>query len=405
MAGACVCVAAIGMGTVLWVVDDGVTEVVAAGDATAESVDELVADDVAVTSTPVESVTAEEPSTAVEQQQAAASDDVDVAVSVVDTASGARFVETDTRPSAVSFAGGSGVLLAPDGSGGYVGLAQRFGPSGVEAIGLSSPNGLDWSEEILDGIPEGATATLLDSYGGTHVAVFSQPSGSSNDVVIGVSEDMVNWSVGDPLPGSQVFALHLAVGPNGVVVLGDDFDRAVWSGSLNGEVESRSPLADVGTVHGITVVDGEFVIVGRSDGELVMLRSVDGVDWSSEPLAAPEAASAASLVRVTGGAIVLASVTDEEGGTTAFVSRDAGASWAAIEVDPVVGIGTASDNTALLSADDGVMTVTLFGSEDLAEVTLDLVSDARVEVLAVDDARVVMLQADDEGLTWVTVER
>ena len=306
-------------------------------------------------------------------------------------------IELGTTPTTVEFAGGSGVFVVPSG-GGYSGLAMSFTGSGATAIGLTSNDGLLWSEAELSGVPAGATATRLVEHAGGFVALFEQPSssGPGNNVLVGTSADLANWTLSDPLPGSDVFALHLVAGPGGVVVIGDDFDRAVWSGPIGGPYVAQASLDSLGAVLGVTVVDGEFLIVGRSAAEgNVTLRSADGIDWEQSPLAVP-AGSDPGILRVAGASLVAGAASDTD---SSYVSDDGGVTWAPIDVGPISEVATGGDTTAFLSASQP--TVTVSNGTTLSTVGVEFGAADRVSLLSVDDERVILLADTEDGLHWI----
>jgi len=182
---------------------------------------------------------------------------------------GAALLESDNttmtvekRESAVGLASGSGVLVVPT-SNGYVGLAAAFGNQ-TTAIGISSNNGLDWESAVLNGVPAGATASVLHEYTGTYVAMFERFNAetSTRETYVATSADAVTWEA-TLIPGGQVFATDMAVGSNGVVVIGDNDDPAIWAGPIGGPYQRTTSLAAT-ALTGVTTVDEQFLVAGRT---------------------------------------------------------------------------------------------------------------------------------------------
>ncbi len=426
MGSGVMCVAVLLFGAFLATRTDDVTEVVAADDdaaaevvdgaasasATADAVTDGAALDGAIDSVSEDSSSAAGASMASESgidTDVVASDDADVdtdstPVVALELQVDESPMDVETRESAVAFAGGSGVLLVADDTGGYKALASRFEAAGAAPIGLESSNGLDWSEVEVDGVPAGATATLLESYDGTHVGLFSKSNGAGNDVYVGTSTDLFTWTLSDPLAGSEVFAQHLAVGPGGVLVLGDDFDKAVWAGPIGGPYVAQPALDQLGGIVGVTVVDDEFVVVGRSGGDLMVLRSADGSEFTEMVLSSPGEPGANQMVRVVDGTIVLSSITDEAGAAT-FISSDAGLTWTALELGQVSSVGASASTRGFLSGSDAGATMTFADDSTVATATIDVAAPDRLELLAVGTDEAVMLATTEDGLTWITVQR
>ena len=193
----------------------------------------------------------------------------------------------ETRSSAVAFFGSSGVLITQTG-GGFGGIATRFVDSGAETLGLASSNGLDWEEVAIAGIPEGATPVSLETFEGTHVAVFERNVLGERSAWVGTSSDLVNWDLSDPLEGDFVVAQQLLVGPNGVVIIGDIEEPDVWSGPIGGPYEAREQLP-TDSSGPASVIDGEFVVLGFDADvfERTLLSSTDGITWTGEPFVDP----------------------------------------------------------------------------------------------------------------------
>lgn len=301
---------------------------------------------------PVEEV--EESDESVAQTEPAERSDVatsEVEVDAVSSALQAASASDDVaiRASAVDFAGGSGVFVTPT-SNGFGGLATRFGANGAEVIGIASPNGLDWAEVDLSGLPEAAAPVALDSFGGTYLAQLESSAGGNRTTWVATSSDLVTWQVSNPLEGDFVVAQHLLVGPGGVVLLGDDVEPDVWSGPIGGPyvLQEQLPTRSIGPAN---VVDGQFLVLGADSesGEEVLFSSDDGITWTSEP------SDGASIP-----------------GSDAFSSGSfLGAENQLIEVGP----------------------------------TLGLEESGRFSVVAVDGDQAVVLVDTEDGLIWATIQR
>ena len=303
------------------------------------------------------------------------------------------------RESAVAFAGGSGVLIEFTANGQYRGLASRFGDSGATAIGISSSNGLDWEEFSISGVPSAATATHLASHNGVFVALFSQPSatGSGNEVLVGTSADLATWELSVPLSGNEVFPQHLAVGPSGVLILGDDVDRARWSGPIGGPYESGQPLTDLDMISGVSVASDGFVAVGfgRELGATVVAIGTDG-EVSAAPIGLPNDVDAVAADVADGAVFVTAS------DASTFISGDAGLSWTRVELGSAL-LASAADGTtrAMLSSP---FNVTVLRGDDLATTAIDTNPGDRVELLAVNGDEALLLATSEGALSWIVVE-
>ena len=323
-------------------------------------------------------------------------------------ANGTSSAEVETRTSAVDFFGSSGVLIAPT-SDGLAGVASRFTDSGIEAIGLVSSNGLDWDEVPLTGIADGAVATALESYSGTHVATFERNVSGERSTWVGTSTDLVNWELSDPLVGDFVVAQQLLVGPNGVVVLGDMTEPDVWSGPIGGPYEARDqvPARSIGAA---AVIDGEFVVLGVAleESEEVLFHSTDGLSWTSESneVSSPTVAGSGIFSFGDEGAVVFNPLE----GATSYVSSDLGATWT--EIDHGGGLSGlalqasgANGATGILAGSDS-LTVVLADNESvsIAEVP-DVGVVNRSSLVSVEADRAVVLIETEAGLTWAVVSR
>ena len=319
----------------------------------------------------------------------------------------------ETRSSAVSFFGSSGVLITQTDAG-FAGLATRFGDSGAETLGLASPNGLDWEEVVLDGPPEGATAVSLETFQGTHVAVFERNVLGERAAWVGTSNDLVSWELSDPLEGGFVIAQHLLVGPNGVVILGDSEEPDVWVGPIGGPYVAQEQVP-TDFIAFPEVVDGEFVVFGfdSATAERQILRSMDGITWTAEVFVDDGSLSPGALSGEARGGLqfgrTLFSLPGSEG-TTSYVSRDLGETWTAIEHGP--GIGNETRLGDFIASDEAVA---FFGGEDLftvvfssgGEVTVvelpDVATVRRANFISIDVEQVIVLVETEAGLDWIVV--
>lgn len=316
-------------------------------------------------------------------------------------------VTVETRPSAVDFAGGSGVLVVETDSG-YAGLAGRFGGAdGVATIGLRSENGLDWSEVEVTGVPAGATATLLREFDGTHVAMFSRFDADEqrNIVTISTSTDLVSWSQGRALPDSGEVAVDMAVGPAGVLVVGMAPDPVVWFGPLNGPFELVGTIGGATTLAGVVAVDDGFVGAGTDGESAALFTSADGTEWSSMPLSGVDGDDSLIEVSVEDGVITIAG----NGGRAAWAasSNDGGSTWQRRELDggdveslSVRGTSMSLLGTSLL----GTPVLTLADDTTWSSVDLDIDEGDRIELL-VTGPETVLLAATEDGLRWIVASR
>lgn len=311
-------------------------------------------------------------------------------------------LNVSTRASAVEFAGGSGVLVVPSGDG-YQGLATKFADSGVRAIGISSPNGLDWVETDLVGVPEGATATVLRQYDGGYVALFEHfdVAASERRTYVGASDDLVNWTMSDALSGRDVVATDLAVGPSGVMIIGDEFMANTWVGPVGGPYELTGQL-DASALYGVTALGNEFLVAGRSpELGITLFSTSDGVAWGSRTLA--EDGTGLS-VSVADGTIVLTTVTND-GPLTSF-SADGGDTWSVLSGGDLRSISVSGSSLGFIDGSNEDATVTLAGGAPSATADLDVAAPDRLTLLATTpDEALMLVLADGGAVTWVVASR
>ncbi len=316
-------------------------------------------------------------------------------------ADGAR-LDIATRASAVDFAGGSGVLVVPTADG-YRGLATTFGEDGAQAIGLSSPNGLDWVEVELVGVPDGATATVLRQYDGGYVALFEHfdVAASQRRTFVAASDDLVNWAMSDALSGRDVVATDLAVGSAGVMIIGDAFMANTWVGPVGGPYVLTGQL-DTTALYGVTTLGDEFLVAGHSpELGITVYSTADGVSWGSRALAEE---GAGLSVSVADGTIVLTTVTDD-GPLTSF-SSDGGNTWDVLSDGDVRSMSVSGSSLGFISGSEGDATVTLADGVSLATADLDVAAPDRLTLLATtQDEALMLVLADGGAMTWVVASR
>lgn len=312
-------------------------------------------------------------------------------------------LNVSVRDSAVEFAGGSGVLLVPN-SDGYRGLATAFDDAGGRLIGLSSINGLDWVEVELSGVPAGTVATTLRAHDGGYVALFDRfdSESGSKQMFVGVSTDLVSWDLSPALEGRDVVATDLAVGPNGVMVIGDDFAPDVWFGPLGGPYELSGRL-EVSMLFGVTTVDDEFLVAGRSfDGGAKIFTSTDGLTFEVGELGQPGDGELG--VALADGTIIVTTAIDEEAATV--VSSDGGDTWELLGEGAIRSLSVNGAALGFLGGVDGDASVTLSDGDSFATAQLDVEAPDRVALLSTTADQAIMLVNDDEGgLTWVVASR
>ncbi len=313
-------------------------------------------------------------------------------------------LNVSSRESAVDFAGGSGVLVVAEDSG-YRGLATKFGDNGAMQVGLSSPNGLDWAENQLVGVPEGATASILRPFHDGHVALFSRydVDAQQRQTFVGTSTDLVVWDMSDPLPGDG-FATDLAVGSSGVIIIGDEFDPNVWLGPVDGPFELTARL-DAVMLFGVTTLDDEFLVAGRSeDFGITLFSSTDGVRWGARQLTSPDVDAASQSVAIADGTIVL--TTSNEQGVVTLVSSDGGATWDRLGNGELRSISVSGSALGFLGGAGQNSTVTLSDGESFASAALDIADPDRVALLTTTPNEALMLvQSNNGGLTWIVASR
>lgn len=313
-------------------------------------------------------------------------------------------LNVSTRGSAVEFAGGSGVHIMADGSQ-FRGLATKFGSDGAVAIGLSSINGLDWAELELDGVPAGATATVLHSYAGGYAALFTvfDVETQQRKTFVGSSPDMVSWSLSDALPGQDVIATDLAVAPQGVLVIGDATEPDIWFGPLEGPFEMTGQL-DTVSLNGVTVLDGSFLVAGRSPSlGIAVFTTTDGLVWTTRELNSPDVDASSQSVSVAEGTIVLNTITD--GSPQTLISNDAGMTWERLSNGEVRSITVGSSALGFLGTGTD-STVTLSDGESFATAELSIAAPDRLTLLSATPDQAVMLSQSSGGeLTWIVASR
>ena len=334
------------------------------------------------------------------------SDDANVAIDDVDVvaAFGAAQLQADdiemtveSRESAVGLASGSGVLLVPA-NGGYVGVAAAFGNE-TTAIGLSSNNGLDWSSSVLSGVPAGATASVLDQHGGVFVALFERFNAdtATRETYVATSADAVGWDA-TLLPGGQVFATDLAVGPNGVVVIGDNDDPAIWTGPIGGPYE-RTATLEATALSGITTVGDRFLVAGRNADGLALFTSNDGVEWDATGLGST---GDGRTLSVSNGTVSLHSIDD--GTADTLISSDGGVTWTALPAAASRGVSASASTVGFLGEASGPV-VSVADADSFSTVQIDVSAPDRLALVSSDTDEIVMVQTTEAGTTWIVARR
>lgn len=313
-------------------------------------------------------------------------------------------LNVSSRESAVDFAGGSGVLVVADDAG-FRGIATKFDDNGAVQIGLSSANGLDWSETQLVGVPQGATASILRPFDDGHVALFSRfdADAQQRQTFVGMSTDLVVWDMSDPLPGDGI-ATDLAVGSSGVIIIGDEFDPSVWLGPVGGPFELTARL-DAGMLFGVTTLGDNFLVAGRSaDFGVTLFSSTDGVRWGARQLSSPDVGAATQSVAIADGTIVL--TTTNEQGVVTLVSSNGGASWDRLGDGELRSISVSGSALGFLGGNGANPTVTLSDGESFASAVLDVSGPDRLALLTTtSDQAVMLVQTNGGGLTWLVASR
>ena len=314
-------------------------------------------------------------------------------------------VTIETRRSAVDFAGGSGVFVVPTAEG-FAGLASRFGGDrGVTMIGLESPNGLDWTEVGLSGVPAGATVTLLREFEGTYVASFSQfdTVNQRNVTRLGTSNDLRSWTGGSELPGDDAVVLDLAVGASGVLAIGTGPAPTVWVGPVAGPYELAGSIDDAVTVTEVVASGDGFVATGTSEGRPALFETIDGSTWTL--LGTFDDADSLAEVSVAGATITV--VGQNDGGVWTGSSLDGGITWQRSLIDTTALDTAAIRDTAvsfLGTSPLGTPTVTLTDDETWISTELDVAEGDRIELL-VPGSETLLLAAGEDGVTWVVASR
>ena len=312
-------------------------------------------------------------------------------------------MQVETRESAVGLASGSGILVVPDGAGGYRGLGVSF-DDGITAMSLASANGLDWTSTELVGVPDGATASRLEEHDGTFVAMFERFDEETGlrQIQIGTSVDMITWDVAEPLAGGEVFATDIAVGSPGVIVIGDDRSPQIWSGPIGGPYEPTARL-DALALNGVTTVGNEFIVAGRSDElGVALFRSGDGENFEAQSLASAGVDPANHTVSVDDGTIILRSI-DNVVGT--LVSSDGGQTWTALVAASEGGVSVSASTLGFLGEDGSSSVVAIADDDTFSTAQIDVVAPDRLRLVASGDGELVMVQTSESGTTWIVATR
>ncbi len=302
------------------------------------------------------------------------------------------------RESAVELASASGVLVENDGAGGYVGLAVAFGDS-TTPLSLSSPNGLDWTSADLVGVPNGASASVLREYNGTYVALFERFDANAGvkQFLIGTSADTVTWDVSAPLPGGEVFATDMAVGSGGVIVIGDNQSPDVWAGPLGGPY-TRTGRLDARALSGVTTVDGQFVVAGRSSTGSALFTSSDATAWVTIGLGE----GAGPVLSANDGTVMMRSLDD----SSTLISNDAGATWSALPASTSRGVTVSNSTMGFLGGDASGAVVAVADEETFSSAALDVAAPDRLALVAAGNNEIVMVQTTESGgTTWIVAQR
>ena len=320
---------------------------------------------------------------------------------------GDNTITIETQASAVDFAGGSGVLLVPSEEG-FVGLATRFGgAAGVSAIGLSSSDGLNWTEVDLTGVPAGATATALREHEGTYVGLFSQfdVDAQRNNTFVGTSVDLASWSLAPALPGTNAIATDVAVGSAGVIVVGVAPGPRVWTGPVGGPYVAGGTI-DATTLAGVAAVDAGFVAVGTNADGPSLFGSADGATWSSTVMSGIGADDMVVGLSVQNGSILLAG--DGAGSAFTATSADGGQIWQRNDLGSgtVGSVSSGSGTISFLGSSAlGANTVTISDGQTWSSASVDVAAPNRVELLVTGDEAAVLLATVDGELTWIRASR
>ncbi|MGI9606774.1 MAG: hypothetical protein ACR2P0_11610 [Acidimicrobiales bacterium] len=329
----------------------------------------------------------------------------------VTAASGA--VSVATRRSAVALAAGSGVLVVSDASG-YTGLATRFIDDGLEAIGISSNDGLDWTEVELSGVPAGAAPTHLEADRNGLVALFSRFDATvqRNVTWIAYSDDGGTWDLGPELGGPDPVAVELAVGPTGVIAVGSGPFPSVWVAprepGVSGTIEPAATLQEAGVVYGSAVLVDGFAIVASSTafGTTAFVADGDvGASWTAHDVDAVTNDDTVVEVGSVGNELMLAGRLGEAAWTAS--SSDGGITWqrATLDSGAVGAMVMGGGSLGVLGLSDGIADVTLSDGTSLASASIEVDAPDRVSLLASSADRALLLADRDGTPTWIVVSR
>lgn len=206
---------------------------------------------------------------------------------------------------------GEQIMAVASGPGGFVAVGYRDAGGLSDGLIWHSPDGATWTEagpqdalahvEIVDvsPAPEGFVAMGIGSLGAAnerpHVVFFHSPDGRT-------------WQRLGDVPGSaDTFPGSLTGGPGGVLAVGSDADggTALWR-SPDGLTYERVNV-DVAQGSDVTdprVVPGGYVALGSAVESPTLLRSTDGIAWTSTPIEATDEVLAFRVVPGQWGIVV-----------------------------------------------------------------------------------------------------
>lgn len=177
---------------------------------------------------------------------------------------------------------------------------QTFVAAGADQRGalVMAANGPDsWRELPREGLPPESYARAVTATQDAVVVAGADPGGPAVWELAGDSWQRA--SVDGAVQGRAVFA-DIAVRGSTWVLVGFDGDATgFWVRTPGSErfvaVDPRAvtgPAAEQTLVREVVATDAGFVAVGQAGGRAVRWASVDGVDWSGEPLLSSEEATA-----------------------------------------------------------------------------------------------------------------
>jgi hypothetical protein len=238
----------------------------------------------------------------------------------------------DTQEPAVSWTGVTGIAKVAGGpagatsvtrwKNGFIAIANATDPQNGSFTAWSSPDGVSWAK-----IPDGTF--------GSHPTAQAAQDGDLVDIAtwggavqVWSSADGLTWQQA-AISGPPIGGRPMAGNSQGVVALMDDPRDTIFSDMGN----SMIPDTGIHSLHSVAVSNGQWVVVGQSNGDLptpaapAAWWSSDGVAWTP---AVVDSAPGECLVQVVAGRdgfIAIGSTDGKIADATSFWTSSDGKSW------------------------------------------------------------------------------